>query len=575
MDFWSNNDRGYQLKIIVEQTSQSVDQNTSTARVRLYLINRNMTFSQYRCSATINIDGQVHNWSGSPSILSYNSSYLILDKALTFVHDDEGNKTVSVSASFNGNGGYSPGRLSIGGQSFTFNNIPRASDISFIGSVIGQNLSIRMHKKVDSYRHKVKFSWYSKFITISEYANDSVEWTVPMDFCNDVPDSTQSWGTLIVETYNGNGQYLARKEKRVDLTVPNNVVPSFDSLTVLDTNENILRTLGAGNFLQNYSKIRCSINGATGSYGSTIVQYRIQIGSQTIHEQSATVIPTTATNQAIGIITDSRGRTATKQLPIKIHSYEPPKITAFFPARTGSGTNKAVQAQIMANAKEVRVNNVNKNPLRIYIERSERNKNLWSKVYESQSNVGEFTQTVSAGTDYDVSKSYDIRLRIVDAFGSSQMAIVTISTARVVMAWGKNNVGVGKVPDAGRTLDVLGDSFFEGSINQTGNYDVDGVVKIVGQLLLNGKPIQSSTVTKEGSWVYDTCPKGTDFGGFLKSTKVPIGFSVIRDNNTFINFIVIKENSSWIYGIGLSQSHLETVRVLGGIYQGKRGWQIP
>ncbi|MQS98326.1 hypothetical protein [Companilactobacillus halodurans] len=83
---------------------------------------------------------------------------------------------------------------------------------------------------------------------------------------------------------------------------------------------------------------------------------------------------------------------------------------------------------------------------------------------------------------------------------------------------------------------------------------------------------QTQAIFQTGQFVLNTCPQSTDFGEFLKSDSVPKGFSIIRDNNTYMNWRIIKEGSKSDYIYGLSQDpgkgnayHLE---VLNGVYKG-------
>lgn len=63
------------------------------------------------------------------------------------------------------------------------------------------------------------------------------------------------------------------------------------------------------------------------------------------------------------------------------------------------------------------------------------------------------------------------------------------------------------------------------------------------------------------------CPSGTDIGEFLMGASVPIGLSVIRDNNTAMNLIVYKEDSN--YGYALKPSTKDGSFQIGHWYQGK------
>ena len=78
VEFWSNNDRGYRIRLWIDQTSQNISGNSSQVRVRLALLNTTTTFAQYNCSAWVDLNGQRLNWSGSPSMTSYNSIFFLI-----------------------------------------------------------------------------------------------------------------------------------------------------------------------------------------------------------------------------------------------------------------------------------------------------------------------------------------------------------------------------------------------------------------------------------------------------------------------------------------------------------------
>ena len=135
-EFWSNNDRGYRIRLWIDQTSQNIEGNSSQVRVRLALLNTTNTFSEYSCSAYVDLNGQRLSWSGSPSMLSYNQTIMLIDQTITVGHNADGTKIFGLMASFSGSGGWSPGTLSIGGNAFTLTTIPRASSVSAGAGVI-------------------------------------------------------------------------------------------------------------------------------------------------------------------------------------------------------------------------------------------------------------------------------------------------------------------------------------------------------------------------------------------------------------------------------------------------------
>ena len=96
-EFWSNNDRGYRLRLWVDQVNQDADANTSQVRFRLALLNTGWTFADYSCSAFIDFDGGRRlNWSGSPTMTSQNSTIMLIDETVTVNHGDDGKKTLAL-----------------------------------------------------------------------------------------------------------------------------------------------------------------------------------------------------------------------------------------------------------------------------------------------------------------------------------------------------------------------------------------------------------------------------------------------------------------------------------------------
>jgi len=69
---------------------------------------------------------------------------------------------------------------------------------------------------------------------------------------------------------------------------------------------------------------------------------------------------------------------------------------------------------------------------------------------------------------------------------------------------------------------------------------------------------QKQAIFKNGDYLLNYCPEGTDFGEFLKSNSVPLGFSIIRDASTTLNWRIEKESSDYVFGIAQGAS--------GGVY---------
>ena len=120
-EFWSNNDRGYRIRLWLDQVSQNIGNNSSQVRVRLALLSANYSFNSYSVSAFVDVNGQRLNWSGRPSV-GYNATTWLIDQTITVGHNADGTKSFNFAARFNGAGGWSPSTLSLGTGTFYTNN---------------------------------------------------------------------------------------------------------------------------------------------------------------------------------------------------------------------------------------------------------------------------------------------------------------------------------------------------------------------------------------------------------------------------------------------------------------------
>ncbi|TYK87633.1 hypothetical protein E0F59_09920, partial [Streptococcus pyogenes] len=189
-EFWSNNDRGYRIKLTIDQVSQNTLANSSQVRVKLDLLNTTTTFTQYSCSAYVDLNGQRIDWSDSPSVLRYNSTISLIDRTITVNHNADGTKSFGFIASFSGSGGWSPGTLTVGSGTFTLTTIPRSSSVVVSSGTIGSAITININRQSSSFKHNLRYQWGNKTGTIASDVDTSAVWTIPLDFASDIPNST-------------------------------------------------------------------------------------------------------------------------------------------------------------------------------------------------------------------------------------------------------------------------------------------------------------------------------------------------------------------------------------------------
>lgn len=474
-EFWSNNDRGYRIRLWIDQVSQNIGGNSSQVRVRLALLNSTTTFAQYSCSAYVDLNGQRLNWSGSPSVLNYNQTIMLIDQTITIGHNADGTKSFGLMASFSGSGGWSPGTLTISGNSFTLSTIPRSSSISVGAGTIGSSVTINISRQSSSFKHTVRYAWGNKSGTIATNVDTSTTWIIPNDFANDIPNSTSGTGTIYVDTYN-EGTKTGTQSVSFTASVPANMKPTFSGLALTDTNGVARGLLSGNNFLQIISNIQVNFNGASGSYGSSITGYKAELvnRNQVTNSNGGTLgimnFNGSATIRAS--VFDSRGRQSdTRDITINVIEYFAP-ILSFSAVRTRETPNII---QIVRNAKiaPITLSGSQKNIMTLSFKVAPLGSSSFTADNGSAS--GSWTtqhafvnSAANMSGNYVATKSFVVVGTLSDKFTSTEFS-ATVATESVVMSYDKDGrVGIGKVVERGiaGSLDVAGNIYAGGSLIQ-------------------------------------------------------------------------------------------------------------
>lgn len=468
-EFWSNNDRGYRIRLWIDQVSQNIPGNSSQVRVRLALLNTTTTFAQYSCSAWVDLNGQRLNWSGSPSMTSYNSTIWLIDQTITVGHNADGSKAFGLSANFSGGGGWSPGALSISGNSFTLTTIPRSSSVSIGSGTIGSPVTINIDRQSSSFKHTVRYAWGNKSGTIASNVDASTTWTIPLDFANDIPNSATGTGTIYVDTYSG-GTRTGTQSATLTASVPASMKPTFTGVSLSDSNtvaQNVVSN--ANTFIQIISNIKVVFNGTSGSYGSNITGYRAEIvgKNQTTNVNGGTLgIMNYSGNVTIrASVSDSRGRWSdTRDVTVTVLEYFAPALS-FSIARTGA-TSSTLTVTRNAKIAPLTASGVQKNTMTLSFKVAR----LGSTSYTLDTGpaAGSWTSISSlvnsqanlAG-NYLANQSWVVIGTLEDKFTQTEFA-VNVATESVVFSYDRNGVGVNKIRERG-ALDVKGDIYANGN----------------------------------------------------------------------------------------------------------------
>lgn len=520
-EFWSNNDRSYYLRLWVDQVSQNISDNSSQVRLRLALTNGAHTFSDYSCTASVTVDGQTLSWSGSPSMLSQNSSIMLIDRTVTIRHDADGKKSFAFSATFSGGGGWSPGTLTISSNSFTLSTIPRSSSVRVGAGTIGSAITININRQNQSFKHTVRYKWAGKSGTIASNVDTSTSWTIPLDFANDIPNSASGTGTIFVDTYSGSTK-TGTQSTTFTASVPANIKPTFNGVTLSDLNSSAQNLIPSGNtFIQVISNIKVAFNGAKGVYGSSITGYRAEIVGRnqatSSNGGSLGIMNYHGTIKIRASVSDSRGRWSdTREVSATVLEYFAPALS-FSIARTGS-TSSTLTVTRNAKIAPLTVSGSQKNTMALTF------KVARLGTANFQVDNGQATGTWSSisslvnsranlAGNYLANQSWVVIGALEDKFTRTEF-LVNVATENVVFSYDRSGVGVNKIRERG-ALDVKGDIYAnDNPIQQYQLTENNGAPRKLG-----GKPnvTNANILDEPGQYYIDRTATGNPNGqwGYL------------------------------------------------------------
>lgn len=458
--------RHLQLELFSDWNTPNIEGNFSIVNVQVRLIanqypdiwgagNKPLSINVGGISKTIYVDASIKP---GQRILIYGEDFKV-------PHNPDGSKSVDITARLEINMAYygsSEVHLTI-----PLSRIPRASTGSSANGTIGQPITLNISRHSDSFKHAiwVKFGNYDKKIA-GDNVDTSFTWTAEMSMINELPNASSGYGTLTYITYN-NGREIGRDTQPVTLSVPDNIKPTLTGFTLTDTNTAAASVVpGEQTFIQILSNIKVNFGQATGAYGSTITGYYAEIVGK---NQS-----TTAQGGSLGImnyignvtirarVTDSRGRTSnTIERTVNILEYFAPVLN-FNVVRSGAQSSTLTTTR-NAKVAPLTVGGVQKNQMKLTFKVAK----FGSNDYKVDTGSASGTWTTVANLvnsnanlqgEYAANSSWAILGILEDKFTRTEFA-VNVATESVVMSYGKDRIGFGKIAEKPNAVDSAWDFY--------------------------------------------------------------------------------------------------------------------
>ena len=446
----------YVLRVDWTQT-KNVSANTSTITAKAYLVNDWSLSINARSDNKVTIDGTAQTYA-SPAISS-TGTHLLGTVTQTVSHASDGSKSLDMSAVF-----YIRATLSgtyyesiTASANITLDSIARASTVSASNVAMGSATTIAISRASSSFTHTLTYTFGNTTGTIATKTTAiSVSWTPSLTLANQIPKAVTGTCTITCTTYNGNTS-IGSKTCTLTLTVPSSVKPTITSLTAARVDGAVPSTWGI--YVQTKSKATLTINGAAGSYGSTISSYSITGGGYTSTASSLTTgfLNTSGTVTFTATVTDSRGRvSAAATVSISVVAYSPPSFASYLSQRclnTGTVDDDGTYIRGLVSYSYASCSSRNTITRATYYKKA--SDTAWTNASTAFSSGTAFT---FGGGKISTETSYDIKYTLTDAFTTIAIQDI-VSTAAVVMDFkrGGKGVAVGKVSEVDNAFEVAED----------------------------------------------------------------------------------------------------------------------
>lgn len=473
---YSSKSRGWQLRLDWAITGQSINDNTSTINLDLWVYD-GTGYSQNETAheAYYILQGE-KRW--NPYNYSTTGWYKLGSKSITVSHNADGTGSVTLSAEWDcgWDSAYTPRHLSLS-ETVTLTTIPRASSVSASGNTLGQAVAITISRASSSFTHKLYYSCGSiSWAGIASDVGTSYRWTPPVSLAAQAPNASSVVLSIIVETYNGS-TYIGSSSVQMTLAVPSSVVPTLSVATSDPTN--VSATYGG--YVQLRSKLKVDLT-ASGAHGSTIKAYSIKLGDiYAVSAASGTTdyLPTAGALTLTCTVTDSRGRTTTKTQTITVLAYSKPTISDIAAARC----NQDGTANRMGDYGKVTFSGAitalsNKNTAAYAVQYREVGAENWSNAGSAAAGnyapAGAYVVFAA-----DKSKRYEVRVVATDAFEAIGSAVRDLPAAYALLHHAKHllSMGIGRLCDKANALQVGIAAYFDEDVQVDGNLTTIGDFK--------------------------------------------------------------------------------------------------
>lgn len=336
---------------------------------------------------------------------------------------------------------------------------------------IGNSFTLDIQGYSDEYTHEVTFGCGGYGFKRSELKRGIVSIT-PDDFENEslyrqMTNSVTKEMSIALETFIAGksiGTNFGKGTVNIDQAL---CAPKIKSYRYKDIDP-ISLGLSENNqyIIQNISKLMIYEIEADAKNFATISKYRLDISGATYESQSQPLTTNVITsNTTISLKTiDSRGLQGSLVKNYELFvDYEPPSITDFIVTRRNQVETTSILF-MKASYSLITINGSNRNDVvSVKYRFKATNSTIWSDLVEIAVSIKEKEITFdNVIGNFDVDTSYNFEIQISDRANTSTASTILV-VGKPILSIRKGGIGINKVPDRDRAIDVNGAIFQNGN----------------------------------------------------------------------------------------------------------------
>lgn len=494
----------WQVDLVVNESSTNIESNTSSATWSLII--RRTDSGSYPMYGTptinISISGKtVYSDSKYFAISSIDKNGVtLLSGAVTDIEHNDNGTIKNNTASFTWSGsGFSPNSVSASGT-YSTATIPRASSIAVPNYNLGQNISITIGKKVNSFTSTLTYKIGSKTGTIvTKTSGPTYVWEMSEELISQIkkdnPSNKNISAIIYCETYSGDTKIGNTQFANFTLIITDK--PIISDVVTEETIELIKQYT---NSIVKYLSVPQFNVTATPSEGSPIATYRVKVGDREITNSSDSLtvnniqysylVDNVRKTKFIVTVTDARGNTSEEyQIEMDFIDYVQLAFNNTDVTLTRlNGTSDFIKLHLTGYVYNGLIGETqNKLTLQYQYKIKNDSTTEWSELKVIEAILNEdntfIVDNLQLEDEFDYRKNYDIEFYAQDLFLTEKYSTV-IKTSETIVKIHKNGLDVKKLTIRGNELYPIGSIYL--SVDETNPGELFGGTweRIKGRFLL-------------------------------------------------------------------------------------------